>query len=171
MSVAPEIARLAGAVALVSAPLAARLPAPPSTGTSHEPGAPHASGAGHAPRVADSQLTLGTLARKLRMIAVTPERWWSLVRFDQDRSVKIEVEDQPEYDAWLTIMPPGGAGQDCDCDVATIIAGAAAEGDPVGPPLRPGTTRVHGQRHRLQGHGAGYSITLHARARRQSAHR
>ena len=30
--------------------------------------------------------------------------------------------------------------------------------------LRPGSTRVHGQRHRLRGHGAGYSISLHARA-------
>jgi hypothetical protein len=48
--------------------------------------------------------------------------------------------------------------------VATVIAGEAIEGAPGGAVLRPGSTRVHGQRHRLRGHGAGYSISLHARA-------
>jgi hypothetical protein len=95
------------------------------------------------------------------MLAATPERWWGLVRFDPTRSVKIEVEDQPGYGAWLMIMPPGDAGRDCDCDVATLIAGEAAEGGLV---LRPGPARVHGPRHWLRGHGAGYSISLHARA-------
>jgi len=134
MSVAPEIALLADA-----GPVPAVQPA----------GAP-----------GDRPLTLGTLACRLRMLAATPERWWGLVRFDPDRSVRIEVEGQPGYGAWLVVMPPGDAGQDCDCDVATLIAGEAAEGDAV---LRPGPTRVHGQRHRLRGHGAGYSISLHAR--------
>jgi hypothetical protein len=109
----------------------------------------------------DGLLTLGTLARRLRMLAATPERWWGLVRFDPARSVRIEVEGQPGYGAWLMIMPPGDAGRDCDCDVATLIAGEATEGAAV---LRPGPTRVHGQRHWLCGHGAGYSISLHARA-------
>jgi hypothetical protein len=86
------------------------------------------------------------------------------VRFDPDRSVRIEIEDQPEYGAWLVVLPPGDTGQDCDCDVATVIAGEATEGAPGGAVLRPGSTRVHGQRHRLRGHGAGYSISLHARA-------
>ena len=45
-----------------------------------------------------------------------------------------------------------------------MIAGEATEGAPGGAVLRPGSTRVHGQRHRLRGHGAGYSISLHARA-------
>ena len=108
--------------------------------------------------------TLGTLARHLRILAASPERWWGLVRFDPDRSVRIEIEDQPEYGAWLVVLPPGHAGQDCDCDVATVIAGEAIEGAPGGAVLRPGATRVHGQRHRLRGHGAGYSISLHARA-------
>jgi hypothetical protein len=113
--------------------------------------------------------TLGTLARRLRMLATAPERWWGLVRFDPDRSVLIEVENRPEYRAWLVVLPPAqagrqSAGQDCDCDVATVIAGEATDGGPGGAPLRPGSTRVHGQRHRLRGHGAGYSITLHARA-------
>jgi hypothetical protein len=48
--------------------------------------------------------------------------------------------------------------------VATVIAGEVTEGAPSGAVLRPGSTRVHGQRHRLRGHGAGYSISLHARA-------
>ena len=123
--------------------------------------------------------TLGTLARQLRLLAAAPERWWGRVRFDPDRSVRIGIEDRPEYQAWLVVLPPAQAGhqsagqqsagqpsvgQDCDCDVATVIAGEATDGGPGSPVLRPGSTRVHGQRHRLRGHGAGYSISLHARA-------
>ena len=141
MSVAPEIAVLAEATLLVSAQPASR------------------------PRTeAASQVTLGTLTRRLRMLAATPERWWGLVRFHQDRSVRVRVEDQPEYEAWLVVLPPGDVGQDCDCDVATVIAGEATEGAPGSAVLRPGSTRIHGPRHLLRGHGAGYSITLHARA-------
>ena len=143
MSVAPEIAILAGASLLIPAQ-------PTRAGT---PG---------------TRPTLGTLARHLRILAASPERWWGRVRFDPDRSVRIELEDQPEYGAWLVVMPPArlgqqSTGQDCDCDVATVIAGEATEGAQ-GAVLRPGSTRVHGQRHRLRGHGAGYSISLHARA-------
>jgi hypothetical protein len=151
MSVAPEIAILAEASLLI--------PAQPARGTSGQAG---------------TRPTLGTLARHLRILAASPERWWGLVRFDPDRSVRIEIEDQPEYSAWLVVLPPAhagqpsagqpGTGQDCDCDVATVIAGEVAEGAPGGAVLRPGATRVHGQRHRLRGHGAGYSISLHARA-------
>jgi hypothetical protein len=139
MSVAPEIAILAEAALLVPAQSATQAPEVP-------------------------QVTLGTLARQLRMLAATPERWWGLVRFNPDRSAKIRVEDQPEYEAWLVVLPPGDSGRDCDCDVATIIAGEATDGAPGSAVLRPGPTRVHGQRHRLRGHGAGYSISLHARA-------
>ena len=143
MSVAPEIALLAAAGSFPAA---------------QPDGAP-----------GNGSLTLGTLARQLRMLAAAPERWWGLVRFDPARSVEIEVEAQPGYGAWLVVMPPGDAGRDCDCDVATLIAGEATEG---GALLRPGPTRVHGQRHGqkhgqrhwLRGHGAGYSISLHARA-------
>jgi hypothetical protein len=137
MSAAPEFAILAGASLLIPAP-------PTRAGT---PG---------------TRPTLGTLARHLRILAASPERWWGRVRFDPDRSVRIEIEDQPEYGAWLVVLPPGDTGQDCDCDVATVIAGEATEGAPGGAVLRPGSTRVHGQRHRLRGHGAGYSISLHA---------
>jgi hypothetical protein len=140
MSVAPEIAILAEAALLVPAPSATRAPEVP-------------------------QITLGTLARELRMLAATPERWWGLVRFNPDRSVEIGVEDHPCYRAWLMVMPPGDSGQDCDCDVATIIAGEATEGARGSAVLRPGPTRVHGQRHRLRGQGTGYSISLHARGR------
>jgi hypothetical protein len=141
MSVAPEIAILAEASLLVPAqPIRAATPG--------------------------TRPTLGTLARQLRLLAAAPERWWGLVRFDPDRSVRIGVEDRPEYRAWLVVLPPGqqSAGQDCDCDVATVIAGEATDGAPGSTVLRPGSTRVHGQRHRLRGHGAGYTITLHARA-------
>ena len=156
MSVAPEIAILAKASLLIAAQ--------PARGTSGQAG---------------TRPTLGTLARHLRILAASPERWWGLVRFDPDRSVRIEIEDQPEHSAWLVVLPPAhagqqsagqqsagqqSAGQDCDCDVATVIAGEASEGAPGGAVLRPGVTRVHGQRHRLRGQGAGYSISLHARA-------
>src|SRR6201987_3404490 len=98
MSVAPEIAILAGPGMLVPAqPTGAGTPGP--------------------------RPTLGALARHLRILAASPERWWGRVRFDPDRSVRIELEDQPEYGAWLVVLPhprPGqqSTGQDCDWDVA-----------------------------------------------------
>ena len=149
MSVAPEIARLAKTVLLAPA-------APGVTSAPPRDLADHAA----------VQLTLGTLACRLRSIAATPERWWGLVRFEPDRSVQIMVEECASYQAWLVVLPPGDAGQVCDCDVATMIAGEAAEGTPGRPVLRPGPVRVHGDRHGLRGRGAGYSISLHARAHR-----
>ena len=142
MSAAPEIARLAETLLLAAAQPAGVPPA------------------GAQPP------TLGRLAGQLRMLAATPERWWGLVRFNPDRSVTIGVEDHPSYRAWLVVLPPGHAGQDCDCDAATIIAGEATDGAPGSAVLRPGPMRVHGQRHRLHGQGTGYSISLHARAQR-----
>jgi hypothetical protein len=149
MSAAPEIAILAEAARLV--------PPQPATG----PGAADPAAATPA-----TQLTLGTLSRQLRSLADTPERWWHLVRFDPDRSVKIMVEQSAAHQAWLVIMPPGDAGHSCDCDVATMIAGEAADGAPGAAVLRPGPLRVHGQPHGLRGRGTGYSISLHTRARR-----
>ena len=156
MSVAPEIAILAGASPVIPA-RTARAETPGTRAETH-----------------GTRPTLGTLARHLRLLAAAPERWWGLVRFDPDRSVRIPVEDRPEYRAWLVVLPPAqagqqsvgqqDAGQDCDCDVATVIAGEVTDGGPGSTVLRPGSTRVHGQRHRLRGHGAGYSISLHARA-------
>ena len=151
MSVAPEIARLAETVVLVSAQ-----PAVPSSPT-HD-----------RAEQATAQPTLGTLARQLRSIAAAPERWWGLVRFEPDRPVAITVEEGPAYRAWLMVLPPGDAGQACDCDAATMIAGEATEGMPASATLRPGPVRVHGERHGLRGRGTGYSISLHARAHRKS---
>ena len=162
MSVAPEIARLAEAI-----PLLPPQPEAPAGGPDHRPDGP-------SPRVqtgATVPLTLGALSRELRMIAATPERWWGLVRFEPDRSVTVVVEECDAYRAWLVVLPPGDTGQGCDCEVVTMIAGEATEGtDPGdGAILRPGPVRVHGGRHGLQGRGTGYSISLHARARRPGA--
>ena len=139
MSVAPEIAILAEASLLVPAQ-------PIQAATSW------------------TRPTLGTLARQLRLLAAAPERWWGLVRFEPGRPVAITVEECAAYRAWLVVLPPGDPGQACDCDVATVIAGEATDGGPGSTVLRPGSTRVHGQRHRLRGHGVGYTISLHARA-------
>ena len=158
MSVAPEIARLAEAALIV--------PAQPAASTQRPP---H----GRAPetRAPETHRTLGALSGQLRMIAATPERWWGLVRFDRNRSVKIMLEEHPSFEAWLVVLPPGDIGQDCDCDVVTIIAGEATEGTASNTVLRPGPLRVHGQKHQLRGQGTGYSISLHARAHRPSIHR
>ena len=149
MSVAPEIARLAGTVLLV--------PAQPTVPPAPTPDLTEQAG---------TQPTLGTLARRLRSIAAAPERWWGLVRFEPDHSVAIIVEECAAYRAWLMVLPPGDAGQACDCDAATMIAGEATEGTPPSAVLRPGPVRVHGGRHELRGRGTGYSISLHARAHR-----
>jgi hypothetical protein len=151
MSAAPEIARLAEALPLL----------PP------RPEAPvGSSDRRHEQTEVTTPLTLGALSRALRVIAATPERWWGLVSFDQDRSVTVVVEECAFYRAWLVVLPPGDPGQGCDCEAATMIAGEAIEGTGEGAILRPGPVRVHGGRHGLQGQGTGYSISLHARAQR-----
>jgi hypothetical protein len=157
MSAAPEIARLAEAIPLLETQSAA---------TAVGPDRSRYELAG-----ATAPLTLGALSRELRTIAATPERWWRLVRFEPDRPVTVVVEERESYRAWLVILPPGDAGQACDCEAVTMIAGEATEGsDPGdGAILRPGPVRVHGGRHSLRGRGTGYSISLHARARRPGA--
>ena len=139
MSVAPEIARLAEAVRLV--PVQPALPAAPAPDR----------GGGHA----ENPLTVGTLARRLRSIAATPERWWGLVRFEPDRSVTVTVEECAAYRAWLVILPPGDAGQSCDCDVATMIAGEVTEGTLASAVLRPARCGSTAGRHGAArpGHG------------------
>jgi hypothetical protein len=154
MSVAPEIARLAETVPFRPTQPAAQ---PGHPGPGH-PGDPHTA--------ATVPITLGALSRELRTIAATPERWWGLVRFEPERSVTIVVEECASYRAWLVVLPPGDAGQACDCEVATMIAGEATEGTYSAAILRPGPVRVHGGRHGLRGQGPGYSISLHARAHR-----
>jgi hypothetical protein len=159
MSVAPEIARLAEPGALVPA----------------QPPAPPPGPAIHGSATTTTRVTLGALAGRLRSIASTPERWWGLVRFDPGRSVEIMIEESVSHRAWLVVLPPGDAGRGCDCDAATMIAGEATEGPPASAVLRPGPVRVHGQeqgpQHGLRGRGAGYSISLHARAHRPATER
>jgi hypothetical protein len=187
MSVAPEIARLAEAVALVLPPSTAPAPADQAGQPLDQAGQPldqagqpldqagqPASHAGPAAGHTDdteqaAQLTVGTLARRLRSIAGAPERWWGLVRFEPDHPVTVTVEASAAYHAWLVVMPPGDTGQSCDCDVATMIAGEATEGTPASAVLCPGPVRVHGGRHGVRGRGAGYSISLHARATRSAS--
>jgi hypothetical protein len=178
MSVAPEIARLAEAVALVLPPSANPAARPADqAGQPLDQAGQRASHAGPAVGHTDhtdhteqaAQLTIGTLARRLRSISGTPERWWGLVRFEPDRTVTVTVEASAAYHAWLVIMPPGDTGQSCDCDVATMIAGEATEGTPASAVLCPGPVRVHGGRHGVRGRGAGYSISLHARATRAAS--
>ncbi|MGH3190640.1 MAG: hypothetical protein ACRDOL_25930 [Streptosporangiaceae bacterium] len=160
MSVVPEIARLADAVPILSSRHAA---GPDRPGRPR--GQESSQGAGPATR-----LTLGALARELRLIAAAPERWWSLVRFERDHPVKVMVQQCASYHAWLMILPPGGTGQSCGCEVAMMIVGEATEGTPPSAVLRPGPVRVHGGRHGLRSHGPGYSISLHARALRPGIH-
>jgi hypothetical protein len=157
MSVAPEIARLAETIPL--------LPEAPAGGPNRSPDDPDRR---REQSGATAPLTLGALSRELRTIAATPERWWGLVRFEPDRPVTVVVEECGAYRAWLVVLPPGDAGQGCDCEAVTMIAGEATEGtDPGdGAILRPGPVRVHGGRHSLRGRGTGYSISLHARSRR-----
>jgi hypothetical protein len=149
LSVAPEIAQLA-----VSVP-----PARPD-GARQDGARPDSA----RPR------TIGRLAGDLADLAAAPERWWDRVRFDPAGPVRIPVPDGGG--SWLLVLPPG-ATADCDCRLATALAGEAGEiaageiaaGESQPPPLRPGRVRVHGAGapHRLRAAGPGYSVTLHAR--------
>ena len=133
------------------------------------------------PAAAGRPATVGALSRELTRLAATPQRWWDLVRFDPDRPVRITLPGGPGYEAWLLVMPPGAAGE-CHCDLATLIAGEAAEeageageagGEAAGPGrrpaalLRPGRVLVHGSAargHAVRSGGRGYSVTVHAGA-------
>jgi hypothetical protein len=119
--------------------------------------------------------TDGRLAGDLADLAAAPERWWDRVRFDPAGPVRIPVPDGGG--SWLLVLPPGTAA-DCDCRLATALAGETVEvtagetaagevtaGESQPRPLRPGRVRVHGAGapHRLRAAGLGYSVTLHAR--------
>ena len=99
--------------------------------------------------------TLGQRAAALAGLAVDPRRWWDRVRFEPDSPVRIPVDGA----SWLLVVPPGGTAR-CDCELATLVAGAAAED---GHPLRPGRTRVHARHggHLIRSSDAGYAVTLH----------
>jgi hypothetical protein len=145
LSVAPEIAQLATSPRHVPS-LAGRLLGPPAT--------------------------TGRLASGLSRLAAAPQRWWDLVRFNPDGPARIAVP--APFDAWLLVIPPGYAA-DCHCELATLVAGEAAEG-PLSveraiakagsAPLRQGRVRVNGlgsrDGHTVSSTGHGYSVSLHA---------
>jgi hypothetical protein len=134
LSVAPEIAQLAQ-----RAP--ADLQAEPGTGA----------------------LTLGHLAGELTALAADPRKWWDQVRFDPDVPLTIPLSGRPDGGVWLLVTPPL-ATVACDCHLATLLAGEAAED---GSPLRHGRTRVHGRRqsHLVTGTAGGYAVSLHLAVR------
>jgi hypothetical protein len=152
LSVAPEIAQLA-------MPLM-NLPPPPGSAPRHD-------------------ATTGQLATALSRLAVAPQRWWDLVRFNPDGPARIAVP--APFEAWLLVIPPGHAAA-CPCHLATLVAGEASEGSaPPGPAaraglgqamagraaLRPGRVRVHAPGtagHAVISAGHGYSVSLHASA-------
>jgi hypothetical protein len=151
MSAAPEIARLA----------VRRVPAP-SSGT-----ADGTAGDG----TASGGPTIGVLARELRLLACHPHRWWGLVRWNNCRSEKIDLEFKGlPCSAWLVVLAPGDPGRYCDCDVMTLVAGDAMEESvtvvgAVTTRLQPGRIRVHGQGqvHQIRAGGTGFAVTLHVR--------
>ena len=130
LSVAPEIAQLA--MPLMHVPQAAS-------------------------RAARRDATTGQLALALARLAVTPQRWWDLVRFNPDGPARIAVP--ASFEAWLLVIPPGHTVT-CDCGLATLVAGEAACGS---ARLSQGRVRVHGSaaEHVHASVGHGYSVSLH----------
>jgi len=159
ISVAPEIALLAGA------PVAAadRRPAGPP-GPAAWPGSPGP--------VRAAPVTVGDLARCLRMLVAEPQAWWDLVRFDPLRPAHVPAPASgPGCEAWLLVLPPARHGgeqpQQWRWDVACLVAGAIA--GPAGRRSRPliaGRIRVRGSRepHHLTNVGRGHAVSLHARS-------
>ena len=151
LSVAPEIAQLA-------APAAAP---PPGAGLpSDDPPGRDPLGQG-PPGPGGHRATTGRLATGLSLLAMAPQRWWDLVRFNPDGPVAIAVP--APFEAWLLVLPPGQEAK-CDCELALLVAGEASAG---GSPLRQGRVRVHGApgEHLHASAGHGYCVTLHAGAR------
>ena len=164
VSVAPEIAQLM------------EEPGRPGPGRCHEQPAPAVS----------ATPTAGELARQLRLITAAPERWWGLVRFDPERPVRVSIPVEGPAEVWFMIIPPpadggpaqGGwpgddsAGGGCGCEVVAVVAGEVTEqvigdGGVATAPLLPGKMRVHGsgQLHQVINRSAGYTVSVHARAR------
>jgi hypothetical protein len=164
VSVAPEIAQLMDS-------------GRPGPGRSHE----------QPPPAVSAIPTVGELARQLRLSTAAPERWWGLVRFDPERPVRVSIPVEGPAEVWLMIIPPpadGGPAQgrwpgddsadggDCGCEVVAVVAGEVTEqvigdGGVATAPLLPGKMRVHGsgQLHQVINRSAGYTVSVHARAR------
>ncbi|HEY1672612.1 MAG TPA: cysteine dioxygenase [Streptosporangiaceae bacterium] len=141
VSVAPEIAQL-------MAPLGLLVPDP------------------HPAAV--TRISVGDLARQLKLITGAPERWWHLVRFDPGQPVVVDIPVDGPYRAWLTILPPAATGSATETgersDVITVVAGELTE--PGTSPLTPGRVRVHGagQPRRAVNTSDGYTVCVHLRA-------
>lgn len=106
--------------------------------------------------------TLGARAEALTRLVGAPQRWWDQVRFDPAAPLRIPLRPAPLSAAtWLLVLPPRQAVE-CDCQLATLVAGEATED---GRPLRPGRTLVHGHdatRHLVRATDAGYAVSMHA---------
>lgn len=111
--------------------------------------------------------TLGERAAELTALAADPRRWWDRVRFDPAAPVRVAIDPGGRSGlagwgstaSWLLIVPPGHTAE-CDCELATLVAGEAAEDY---HPLRPGKIRVHASHgnHLIRSAIAGYAVTLH----------
>jgi hypothetical protein len=117
-----------------------------------------------------TRLSVGDLARQLKLITGAPERWWHLVRFDPGQAVVVDIPLDGPYRAWLTILPPAAAGSATDGsatetgkrgDVITVVAGELTEHGT--SPLTPGRVRVHGasQPRRAVNTSDGYTVSVH----------
>ena len=158
-SVAPEIALIA-----VGQDAAANRRGTGPPGPAVPPGAARAA-----------PVTVGYLARCLRLLLADPQAWWDLVRFDPLGPVHVPVPAPgPGCEAWLLVLPPGLRGDEQPpqrrWDVACLVAGELAE--PAGPPagrrgrlLLSGRIRVRGgqEPRPMTNAGRGYTVSLHAR--------
>jgi hypothetical protein len=116
-----------------------------------------------------TRLSVGDLARQLKLITGAPERWWHLVRFDSGQTVVVDIPLDGPYRAWLTILPPAAAASASDSaaetgergDVITVVAGELTEHGT--SPLTPGRVRVHGSRQprRAVNTSDGYTVSVH----------
>ncbi len=115
-----------------------------------------------------TRLSVGDLARQLRLITGAPERWWHLVRFDPGQPVVVDIPVDGPYRAWLTILPPAATGRANETgersDVITVVAGELTESG--ASPLTPGRVRVHGAGwpRRSVNTSDGYTVSVHLRA-------
>ena len=112
-----------------------------------------------------TRLSVGDLARQLKLITGAPERWWHLVRFDPGQTVVVDIPLDGPYRAWLTILPPAAADSATETgergDVITVVAGELTEHGT--SPLTPGRVRVHGARQprRAVNTSDGYTVSVH----------
>jgi hypothetical protein len=123
-----------------------------------------------------TRLSVGDLARQLKLITGAPERWWHLVRFDPGQPVVVDIPVDGPYRAWLTILPPAATATASATetgersDVITVVAGELTE--PGTSPLTPGRVRVHGagqphrasQPRRAVNTSDGYTVSVHLSA-------